>query len=89
MNENNEPSGAEKQSKPKRKGFLNAAKVRGAAFFAITACIVVSVVSCILAIWDFAQKDVLWRTVATCAVIAGGFIIFSILNSAIGRDESE
>lgn len=89
MNENNELSSAEKQPTPMRKGFLNTAKVRGVAFFVITACIVVSVVSCILAIWDFAKADVLWRTVATCAVIAGGFVIFSILNSAIGRDKTE
>jgi hypothetical protein len=32
----------------------------------------VAVVACLLAIWEFTGTDILWRTVATCAVIGGG-----------------
>lgn len=67
-------------------GFLNARKVHAVAFFAITLCIIVSVMASILAIWDFARPDVLWRTVATCAVIATGFLIFAKMNTSIGSN---
>jgi uncharacterized membrane protein YbhN (UPF0104 family) len=89
MTDQNQSTSPEMPIKRRKKGYLHARKVRSVAFFAITLCIIVSVVACILAIWDFAQKDVLWRTVATCAVIAAGFAMFSILNTAIGHNEEE
>lgn len=87
MAEDNDSTRAKEGTKRRKKGFLNADKVRAVAFFTMTMCIIVSVVACILAIWDFAERDVLWRTVATCAVIAGGFVVFTILNTAIGNNE--
>jgi len=71
-------------AKRPKSGFLNADKVRALAFYAITLCIIVSVFASVLAIWDFARADVLWRTVATCAVIASGFMIFAIMNTSLG-----
>ena len=38
----------------------------------------------ILAIWDFAEKDVLYRTLATLGVVCLGSIIFSIVNEKFG-----
>ncbi len=74
---------------PKKKGFLNADKIRALSFYAISLCISVSVLASILAIWDFARADVLWRTVATCAVIAAGFMVFSIMNTALGSGHND
>lgn len=71
----------------KVRGFLEPRKVRAAAFYTITLCILVSVVASILAIWDFAPKDVFWRTVATCVVIAGAAGIFSVVNAVFGSDQ--
>jgi len=83
----NVPSQPQPQPHPepvtRHQGFLNARKVRATAFFVITLCIIVSVMASILAIWNFAQPDVLWRTVATCAVIATGFVIFAKMNTSI------
>jgi len=45
----------------------------------------VAVVACLLAIWNFAGTDVLWRTVATCAVIGGGMVAFYVINSIFDR----
>jgi hypothetical protein len=41
----------------------------------------VAVISCLLAIWQFTGTDVLWRTVATCAVIATGMVAFFVVNA--------
>ena len=71
----------------KRRGFLNPGKVKAVAFYVIALCIVISVVACILAIWDFAKQDTLWRTVATCVVIAGGCAVFSVVNVIFGSSE--
>ena len=79
------------QPKPKRKrkGFLDANKVRAGAFYVVTLCIIASVVACILAIWDFAERDTLWRTIATCVVIAAGCATFSVVNLILGTSEDE
>ena len=42
--------------------------------------ILIAVVACLLAIWQFTGRDVLWRTVATCAVIAFGMMAFYVVN---------
>ncbi|MBN2180976.1 MAG: hypothetical protein JW715_03615 [Sedimentisphaerales bacterium] len=62
------------------KGFLNPRIVKSTTFYIITTCIILSVIICILAIWDFANKDVLWRTVATFSVIAMGSALFALIN---------
>lgn len=72
---------------PKRHGFVDCRKVRGITFVTITACIIISIIACILAIWDFTKQDTLWRTVATCAVIAGGMMAFGIINVLYGPKE--
>lgn len=63
-----------------KRGYVNAALVRKIAFWTTSACILVAVVACLLAIWQFTGTDVLWRTVATCAVIAFGMMSFYIVN---------
>jgi hypothetical protein len=71
---------------PKRKsrGYLNGETVRAITFGVITLCIVVSVISCVMGIWDMAKDGVLWRTAATCIVIAGGMMAFAVINSLFG-----
>ena len=68
-----------------RRGFLNPEVVRGISFWTASACVLVAVVSCLLAIWQFTGTDALWRTVATCAVIGGGTIAFYGINVLFGR----
>ena len=70
--------------RPKRRGLINPTKVRILSFVVITLCIIISVVACILAIWDFTKQDALWRTIATCIVIAGGMMAFGIINALYG-----
>jgi hypothetical protein len=62
--------------------------VRAAAFYIISACIVASVVVCILAIWDFAKKDVLWRTLSSLVVVAAGTALFAFVNGIFGEEKS-
>lgn len=68
-----------------KRGFLNPRVVTKIAFWTTSACILIAVVACLLAIWDFAKSDVLWRTVATCAVIGGGMIAFYVVNGIFDR----
>jgi len=73
------------EQRERKRGFLNPAVVRGISFWTTSACIVVAVVACLLAIWKFAERDVLWRTVATCAVIGAGMILFYAVNTLFDR----
>jgi hypothetical protein len=68
----------------RRRGFIAPEKVRGLSFVVVTVCLIISVAACILAIWDFTRQDTLWRTVATCLVIAGGMMAFGIINALYG-----
>lgn len=68
----------------RRHGFLNAQMVRALAFWTTSVCMLVAVLACLLAIWQFTGTDVLWRTVATCAVVGGGTIAFFWINTLFG-----
>ncbi|MCK4912767.1 MAG: hypothetical protein KAS05_03490 [Candidatus Omnitrophica bacterium] len=68
----------------KVKGYLNPLKVKKFSFFIITLCILFSVVVSILAIWDFAGQDVLYRTLATLGVIALSCVFFTLINENYG-----
>lgn len=68
-----------------KRGYVNPGLVRKICFWTTSACILVAVVTSLLAIWNFAGTDVLWRTVATCAVIGAGMIGFFVINSIFDR----
>jgi hypothetical protein len=68
-----------------RRGFLNPQRVRAVSFWTTSLCLLVAVVACLLAIWQFTGADVLWRTVATCAVIGGGMLAFAWVNALFGE----
>ncbi|HYN25138.1 MAG TPA: hypothetical protein VES69_08825 [Pyrinomonadaceae bacterium] len=59
--------------------------VRTISFWTTSACILVAVVASLLAIWNFTGTDVLWRTVATCAVIGAGTVAFYWVNVLFGK----
>lgn len=63
-----------------RRGYLNPHTVRAVSFWTTSGCILVAVVASLLAIWQFAGSDILWRTVATCVVIGGGTVAFYVIN---------
>lgn len=69
------------------KGYFAPKLVRAVSFYIITLCIVASVVACILAIWDFAQKEALWRLIASCLVVATGMALFSFVNGIFGEEK--
>lgn len=83
MNTVADPAPVEPRSR--RRGFLNIRMVRGLSFFITSICILIAVVASLLAIWKFTGTDVLWRTVATCAVVAGGAVTFSWVNILYGE----
>ncbi|MEX0648910.1 MAG: hypothetical protein WEA56_11200 [Balneolaceae bacterium] len=85
MNEKKESSPVYKPQSGR--GFLNSRIVRAITFYIITACVISSVILCILAIWDFAKPDVFWRMTATFAVIAFGSGVFAIINNIFGVRE--
>ena len=70
-------------------GFLSVKIVRAITFYIISACIILSVIMCILAIWDYAKTDVFWRMMATFGVIAVGSAVFAFVNGIFGVDEEE
>lgn len=82
MNEEQKP--VKKNILRSGKGYLNPKIVRAVTFYIITICIILSVIVCILAIWEFADKDVFWRMVSTFAVIAMGSALFALINNIFG-----
>ncbi len=70
----------------RQRGFLNRRIVVAFSFWTTALCILVAVVASLLAIWQFTGTDVLWRTVATCVVVAGGSLAFSAINGLFGRE---
>jgi hypothetical protein len=79
--EENLSNSEERQS---RRGYLNPSLVRSVSFWITSACILVAVLASLLAIWKFAGTDILWRTVATCAVIGSGTVAFYWINVLFG-----
>jgi membrane protein YdbS with pleckstrin-like domain len=73
------------QQARKRRGYLNPRTVRSFSFWITSACILVAVLASLLAIWKFAGTDILWRTVATCAVIGSGTVAFYWINVLFGK----
>jgi hypothetical protein len=83
------PTGEEvsesEQQRRRRRGFLNPSLVRSVSFWVTSLCILVAVLASLLAIWNFAGTDILWRTVATCAVIGSGTVAFYWVNVLFGK----
>lgn len=74
----------EREENKEVRGFFDGRKVKTFAFVVISLCIIFSMLVSILAIWDFAKQDVLYRTLATLGVVCLGCIIFSIVNAKFG-----
>lgn len=83
MKSNNVVSEENPPGKP-RSGYLNARIVRPVVFVVLTLCILSGVVVSILAIWEYAERDVLYRTLATLGVVALGSLMFGMLNDRFG-----
>jgi hypothetical protein len=69
------------------KGFLNPRGVRAFTFYTISACVILSVIVSILAIWDFTKTDALWRMIATFGVIGVGSAVFAFINNVFGTED--
>ncbi len=73
------------QQRQPRRGFLNPSMVRSISFWITSLCILIAVLASLLAIWNFAGSDILWRTVATCLVIGSGTVAFYWVNVLFGK----
>jgi cytochrome c biogenesis protein CcdA len=66
------------------KGLINPKIVNGIALAIITVCILIGVTASIMAIWNYADKDTLLRTVATVGIVILGTCLFAGVNRAFG-----
>ena len=71
--------------KLKNKGFFNQKIVKTMSFTLISLSIIGSIVLCIMAIWEYADRDTLWRMIATLGVIGLGSAIFAWVNGIYGE----
>lgn len=67
-----------------KKGFINPRIVKTVSFTLITLCIIGSIVLSIMAIWNYGDRDTLWRLIATLVVVGVGAAIFAFINGAFG-----
>ena len=82
---NGEEALPDSEPRQSRRGYLNPSLVRSVSFWITSVCILVAVLASLLAIWQFAGTDILWRTVATCAVIGSGTVAFYWVNVLFGK----
>ena len=73
----------------KHRGYIHERKVRAIAFYIISLCVIVSILACILAIWDFVTNIILWKIVATCLVVASGCVLFTLVNLMFGTSSEK
>ncbi len=69
------------------RGYWDPTLVRSFAFWSITLSVIISVTASILAIWEYTETEVLWRTVATCVVIGAGTGAFTVINRWFGQED--
>jgi uncharacterized membrane protein YqjE len=74
----------EENPKKIKKGILNPKMVRVVSFTIITLSLIACTVLCILAIWDFAKSDVIWRAIATFVVVSVTAGLFALVNERLG-----
>jgi len=67
-----------------QKGFFNPKIIKTIVFTLISLCLVGSIILCIMAIWDYADRDTLWRMIATLGVIGLGRAVFAYVKGAFG-----
>ena len=65
-------------------GIINRAAVNKFLFSLVAASILISVFMIIFAIWDYIGEEIAHKTVATCATLIGGGILFSFVNDYFG-----
>lgn len=70
------------------KGYLDHRIIKGAIFYICTICLLLGMVSSVLAIWDILDEQGLHRSLGTLAVIAFGSLLFMGINLAFGTLES-
>ena len=66
------------------KGVVEPKLVRNISFTIITISLVACTVLCILAIWEFANSDAVWRAIATFIVVSVATGIFTFVNEKLG-----
>ncbi len=72
----------------KPRGYFPPHIVRAVCFYIISLCLIASVIVCILAIWDFAKKDSLWRLIASFLVVGAGTATFALVNGIFGEENN-
>lgn len=68
-------------------GVLPRGLVRKTSFTVIALSMLGAAVVCILAIWDYAQRDVAWKAVSTLGVVGLFMLAFTVLNELFAPNE--
>ena len=68
-----------------RKGIVNPKIFRIVCFVIIATATIVFTTISILAVWDFAKSDVVWRSLTSLAIIVVAVIVLMIANETLGK----
>ncbi len=66
------------------RGVLPAKFVRLVAFGVISSCIFACTAVCLLAVWDYADHDVAWRSLVSMGIITAAMGAFVVVNELFG-----
>jgi hypothetical protein len=71
--------------KVSNKGYFNPKIVKLVSFTLISLCLLGSIVLCVMAIWNYGNRDTLWRMIATLGIVGLGTGIFATVNGMFGE----
>lgn len=66
------------------RGMINPVRVKIISFAIISVCIFACAIISILAVWNFAENDAVWRAFSTFLIVALATWVFAIVNERFG-----
>ncbi len=77
MTESSDIQDSDRRDRP---GVLPSRLVRGVTFLILSLSILAACVVSILSVWGMTQDEVVWRTIATLAIMSGAAVMFVVVN---------
>lgn len=78
------PDDKSKSSRRATPGIINPGSVRIVSFIIVAVALFATAGMCILAVWDYAPKDVAWRSLSTLGIVSVALVAFMAINEKFG-----
>ena len=69
----------------RRRGVFSVRAVRLLSFGIISISLFATTFLCVLSVWNYADKDIAWRSLATLGIIVVTMVSFTVINEVFGE----